>query len=97
MWVKFEADFRQYSQKFSQSSPSNFLPSAETNIPNITKHKLNTFSLLKSISNSVLLISNQDTNIADIDFILDRYEGQQRDQGIPKDLSVVHLIGHLNT
>ena len=49
------------------------------------------------ISNSVLLISNQDTNIADIDFILDRYEGQQRDQGIPKDLSVVHLIGHLNT
>lgn len=43
------------------------------------------------ISNSVLLISNQDTNIADIDFILDRYEGQQRD------LSVVHLIGHLNT
>lgn len=28
------------------------------------------------ISNSVLLISNQDTNIADIDFILDRYEGQ---------------------
>lgn len=49
------------------------------------------------ISNSVLLISNQDTNIADIDFILDRYEGQQTDQGIPKDLSVVHLVGHLNT
>lgn len=49
------------------------------------------------ISNSVLLISNQDTNIADIDFILDKYEGQQRDQGIPKDLSVVHLVGHLNT